>query len=129
MDRRGQDLLPVAAPRPGPFVTGQFRPFDPISGFGVAAATGRGSPAKGRERKMRKILPIAVLIGLLALSGAVAWRVWSALDGVEMTVHGYVALAAGVTLSIVVGGGLMALVFFSARKGYDAIDDPSRDDR
>lgn len=73
-------------------------------------------------------LPIAVLIGLLALSGIAAWRVWSALDGAEMTVHGYIALAAGVTLSLVVGGGLMALVFFSARKGYDEIDDASRDD-
>lgn len=78
---------------------------------------------------MRTKLLIAVLIGLLALSGAAAWRVWSALDGAEMTVHGYIALAAGVALSLVVGGGLMALVFFSARKGYDRIDDPSRDDR
>ena len=46
-----------------------------------------------------------------------------------MTAHGYIALAAGVTLSLLVGGGLMALVFFSARKGYDDIDDPSQDDR
>ena len=30
---------------------------------------------------------------------------------------------------LIVGAGLMALVFYSARRGYDDIDDPSRDDR
>ncbi|MCY4395380.1 MAG: hypothetical protein OXC10_09620 [Rhodospirillaceae bacterium] len=78
---------------------------------------------------MHTKLLIAVLIGLLALSGGAAWRVWSALDDAEMTAHGYVALAAGSTLSLLIGGGLMALVFFSARRGYDDVDDPSRDDR
>ena len=73
-------------------------------------------------------LLIAVLLGILVLSAAASWHVWSGLDGASMTGHGYVALAAGVTVSLIVGGGLMALVFFSARKGYDNIDDPSQDD-
>lgn len=74
-------------------------------------------------------LLIAVLIGILALAAAASWHVWSGLDGAAMTGHGYVALAAGVTLSLLVGGGLMALVFYSARRGYDDIDDLSQDDR
>ncbi|MCY3830861.1 MAG: hypothetical protein OXF89_17190 [Rhodospirillaceae bacterium] len=78
---------------------------------------------------MRAKLLIGVLVGLLAAAAAVSWRAWSGLDGAVMTAHGYIALAAGVTLSLLVGGGLMALVFFSARKGYDDIDDPSQDDR
>lgn len=78
---------------------------------------------------MRTKLLIAVLVGLLVLSGAAVWRVWSGLEGATMSAHGYIALAAGVTLSLLVGGGLMALVFFSARKGYDDVDDPSGDDR
>ena len=66
---------------------------------------------------------VAVMCLLLLLSCGVAWYVWSALDGVTMSVHGYIALAAGVILSLLVGGGLMALVFFSARRGYDDIDE------
>ena len=73
-------------------------------------------------------LLIAVLVGILVLSAAASWHVWSGLEDAAMTAHGYVALAAGVALSLIVGGGLMALVFFSARKGYDDIDDPSQDD-
>ena len=38
---------------------------------------------------------------------------------VEMGVHGWIAMALGVVLSMAVGIGLMALVFFSARRGYD----------
>jgi len=78
---------------------------------------------------MRTKLLIAFLIGLLVLSGAAAWRIWSALDDAKMTAHGYIALAVGVTLSLLIGGGLMALVFFSARSGHDDIDDPAQDDR
>ena len=33
--------------------------------------------------------------------------------------YGYVAMAGGVRISLVVGGGLMALVFYSSRHGYD----------
>jgi hypothetical protein len=39
-------------------------------------------------------------------------------------VHGYVALALGVVLSLLLGFGLMALAFYSARRGYD--DDQGR---
>jgi hypothetical protein len=37
----------------------------------------------------------------------------------------YVAMALGVFFSLVVGCGLMALLFYSARHGYD---DPNRDE-
>ncbi|MGQ0532232.1 MAG: hypothetical protein ACT4OF_06020 [Caulobacteraceae bacterium] len=40
-------------------------------------------------------------------------------DPSYMSVHGWVALGLGTFLSLAVGGGLMALVFYSARKGYD----------
>jgi hypothetical protein len=36
-----------------------------------------------------------------------------------MSVHGYVAMILGVIFSLVIGCGLMALVFFSSRHGYD----------
>ena len=33
--------------------------------------------------------------------------------------HGYAAMAIGIVASLVVGIGLMALVFYSSRRGYD----------
>jgi hypothetical protein len=36
-----------------------------------------------------------------------------------MPATGYLAMALGVILSLVVGCGLMALVFYSSRHGYD----------
>jgi hypothetical protein len=38
----------------------------------------------------------------------------------------YAAMAGGIIVSLVVGGGLMALVFYSSRAGYD--DRASRTD-
>ncbi len=49
------------------------------------------------------------------------WRVEA-----EMSIHGWIALTLGVVVTMAVGVGLMALVFFSARRGYD--DAVDRDD-
>jgi hypothetical protein len=38
---------------------------------------------------------------------------------VEMSVHGYVAMTLGIIFSLVVGCGLMALMSYSSRHGYD----------
>jgi hypothetical protein len=46
-----------------------------------------------------------------------------------MSIHGWIALTLGTLLSLAVGGGLMALVFYSARKGYDdRVEIERRDD-
>ncbi|MBM3535081.1 MAG: hypothetical protein FJX60_18825 [Alphaproteobacteria bacterium] len=68
---------------------------------------------------MRTGLPIGflVLFLLLALAGA-AWLL-SSLDAVSIGVHGWIALILGVVFSLGVGGGLMALVFISSRRGHD----------
>lgn len=47
-----------------------------------------------------------------------------------MSIHGWVALGLCTVLSLAVGGGLMALVFHSAHKGYDdriSVDVPPSD--
>lgn len=54
---------------------------------------------------------------LLALAGA-AWLL-AAWDAVPIGIHGWIALILGVIFSLAVGGGLMALVFVSSRRGYD----------
>lgn len=69
---------------------------------------------------------IAIMIGSIIWAG---W-VWSSLGDAEMSTDGTIALVLGVVFSIVVGVGLMVLVFYSARRGYDdqvQYEDPDAD--
>jgi len=63
----------------------------------------------------------AITIVLLAILGVAAYATAEAWRGVglTMTLHGWIALALGVVISIALGVGLMALTFYSARRGYD----------
>ncbi len=65
---------------------------------------------------MKIVLLVLSLGALLAASLFLMLKDW---DSSAMSMHGWIALAAGSVLSLLVGGGLMALVFYSARKGYD----------
>jgi uncharacterized membrane protein (UPF0136 family) len=69
---------------------------------------------------MRVLLTIAVLLGLLGASAGVALWAWQELGDVEMSTHGLVALGLGAGITFALGAGLMTLVFFSSRRGYDA---------
>ena len=64
-----------------------------------------------------------IIIGvLLTLLAAVIWFVYEGLvtsPGVQVSEQGYIAMALGIFFSLVVGVGLMALVFYSSRAGYD----------
>lgn len=71
------------------------------------------------------LLVVAVLLGILALAGIIAYASWRQLAGVTMSVHGYVALGLGIGLTILLWVGLMTLVFLSSRRGYD--DEAGRD--
>jgi hypothetical protein len=64
-------------------------------------------------------LGIVVAALLSASAMAVAYSAWRALADVEMSVSGYVAMVLGAAVSLAVGGGLMALLFWSNRKGFD----------
>ena len=81
---------------------------------------------------MKTMLLVIVLTLALLAAGGVALHLWLDLEGVSLGVHGWVALGLGVALSIALGVGLMALVFLSARRGYDDIGsqapDPGRPD-
>ena len=67
---------------------------------------------------MRALLFLA-LFGLLALAVWFAASTFSHIGGDAIPLYGYVAIAGGVLVSLLVGGGLMALVFYSNRHGYD----------
>jgi hypothetical protein len=70
---------------------------------------------------MRKLLALAPLFALLLLAVWFAGSAWVHLGSAEdpIPLYGYLALAGGVLFSLLVGGGLMALVFYSSRHGYD----------
>lgn len=69
-----------------------------------------------------------VLLGALfaMLVFAVVWAsmAWTSADDVQMSVHGWIALALGTVFSIVIGCGLMALMFYSSRSGHDETASP-----
>jgi hypothetical protein len=62
---------------------------------------------------------LIVLLALLVGTGILIRFGWILGDGADVPVSGYVAMAFGVLVSLVVGFGLMALIFYSSRKGYD----------
>ena len=76
---------------------------------------------------------LGVLVaGLLSLSMvAVAVYLWLSMGDVGMPASGYVALIAGELATLGLGVGLMSLVFYSNRNGFDdrAGAPPVRDDR
>jgi hypothetical protein len=68
----------------------------------------------------RAILLIVVMGLMLGAAMFASLRMWGRIEGGPgMDVHGVAALAIGAIGTVALGGGLMALVFFSSRRGYD----------
>ena len=62
---------------------------------------------------------LIVLLSLLAATGVVIYFGWTRGNGTDVPTSGYAAMAFGVIISLAIGFGLMALLFYSSRKGYD----------
>ena len=62
---------------------------------------------------------VAVLLVILVAAGWYAAGAWISVQGPPMPTTGYVAMALGVVFSLIIGCGLMALLFYSSRHGYD----------
>ena len=76
--------------------------------------------AKAPRRSHRQaIILTAVLAPLLVATVIYSVRIWGELDDTSMSSAGYVALGIGVVAAMAVGAGLMGLVFYSSRHGYD----------
>jgi hypothetical protein len=81
----------------------------------------------GRRRSFG--LGLIALIAALGLMFAfVVWgavRVWAMTGDVTIPLNGWIAMGLGIGLTLIVGVGLMWLLFYSARKGYDErVGDP-----
>ena len=61
---------------------------------------------------------VTVLLSLLAATAVIAY-LGLTLGDASVPTSGYVAMALGVIFSLVIGVGLMALLFYSSRKGFD----------
>jgi hypothetical protein len=64
----------------------------------------------------------ALVVSLFIILGAATWwavALWMSVEGPPMPLSGYVAMWLGIVFSLVIGCGLMALMFFSSRHGYD----------
>lgn len=79
---------------------------------------------------MKNAALIAVLLAILAGALWFAFSIWNAVDFSDIPTSGYVAMALGIVFSLVIGCGLMALVFYSSRHGYDEasqyLDEPDQ---
>ncbi|MBS0276459.1 MAG: hypothetical protein JSR81_02455 [Proteobacteria bacterium] len=64
-------------------------------------------------------LTIIVLLALLIAAIVYAVHAWNAMSGVQVSPLGWLFMALGVIVTTLVGGGLMALVFYSSRHDYD----------
>jgi len=68
---------------------------------------------------MRKLLIILPLLALLAFATWFAVHAWTSIERPAIPAVGYVAMVLGIVFSLAVGCGLMALLFYSSRHGYD----------
>ncbi|MBV8799837.1 MAG: hypothetical protein JO208_08535 [Alphaproteobacteria bacterium] len=64
-------------------------------------------------------MALVVLFGFLAAAIAYAVHGWNQVGEVGIPATGWAFLIAGIVVTVLVGGGLMALMFYSSRKGRD----------
>jgi len=62
---------------------------------------------------------VALLLVFLAAAVWYAAGAWVSVSGPPMPTVGYVAMGLGIVFSLIIGCGLMALLFYSSRHGYD----------
>lgn len=79
-----------------------------------------------RGLSLSQVVLLVVLAALLVLTGVWAMSVWNASGDAVMDKHGWIALGLGTFFSLLIGCGLMALMFFSSRSGHDEAADPFR---
>ena len=82
------------------------------------------------RRYLGTALVVMVLVCLLGWAFWIMMTAWTHIDA-KMSGHGWAALILGIVFSCVLGFGLMGLMFFSSRRGYDeavqSLDRPSPD--
>lgn len=60
-----------------------------------------------------------LILSLGSILAAAVIGTLATFDGAAISMHGWIAISLGTFFTIALTGGLMALVFISARRGYD----------
>ena len=68
---------------------------------------------------MRSYILPGCLFVILVLTTVFMTRRWIELGDVEISTIGWILMAGGGVFTILIGGGLMALAFYSDRRGHD----------
>ena len=79
----------------------------------------RFQPTVPNQSSWQAIILAGILIAFLIGVAAYSARVWGEMGDSGMSSSGHVALAIGVVAATALGAGLMGLVFYSSRRGYD----------
>lgn len=70
------------------------------------------------------LLIIVPLVVFLVAAMYLAYQMWTSIGGDSgINANGVTALVIGGVGTLILGGGLMALVFYSSRRGYDEAAD------
>src|SRR5262245_34409977 len=79
-------------------------------------------PQQSSRSGVTRMRIAALVLSLFVILGAAIWwavGLWMSVEGPPMPATGYVAMWLGIVFSLVIGCGLMALMFYSSRCGYD----------
>ena len=81
------------------------------------------------QRRRRTGVAVLFAMTSLIVIAVASYVVWHQMGQISLGLHGWIALVAGSVGMVVLGGGLMALSFYSARSGHDeaAWHDPDDD--
>ena len=71
------------------------------------------------QRRWRTGVALLFAITSLIVVAASSYVVWYQMGQIALGLHGWIALIVGSVGMVVLGGGLMALSFYSARSGHD----------
>jgi hypothetical protein len=70
------------------------------------------------------LIAVALAITVVAAVVVVIAQFWSGFGDSEISFAGWLALGLGILVTLALGIGLMSLVFFSSRSGYDETSEP-----
>jgi hypothetical protein len=79
---------------------------------------------KGGSLSGGQFVLLGALVAILIITIVWATTVWTSSNNIPMSKHGWIALGLGTFFSLVIGCGLMALMFFSSRSGHDEAATP-----
>ena len=81
-------------------------------------------PQKRPPLGLGHFVVLGALAAILILTIFWAVTVWTSSNDVAISKHGWIALGLGTFFSLIIGCGLMALMFYSSRSGHDDVATP-----